>query len=132
MADPDFSRRGDPDFPRRGKRVHVAECMRRWRMDPGNAAVRILAENWKMYLEDPGRDKYPAQAVFLNYQHHITMRQGMLVMFSNEESTELLKKAQMKQLLKEEYEEQTRSTGEKYEQLPHWTSFGVFVEMPSF
>ena len=123
----------DPEFPRRAKRMLLADCMRRWRMDSGNAAVRLLADNWRLYLlHRPEKDKYPAQAVFLNYQHHITMRQGMLVMFSNEASTELLKKAQMKQLLKEEYEEQTRSTGEKYEQLPHWTSFGVFVEMPSF
>ena len=107
--------------------------MRRWRMDSGNAATRLHADAWRLYLlHPPEKDKYPVQAVFLNYQHHITMRQGMLVMFSNEESTELLKKAQMKQLLKEEYEEQTRSTGEKYEQLPHWTSFGVFVEMLSF
>ena len=111
----------------------AAVCMRRWRMDSGNAAVRLLADNWMLYLLDPPeKDKYPVQAVFLNYQHHITMRQGMLVMFSNEESTELLKKSQMKQLLKEEYEEQARSTGEEYEQLPHWTRFEVFVEMPSF
>ena len=108
-------------------------CMRRWRMDSGNAAENQLADDWRQYLlHSAEKDKYPVQAVFLNYQHHSTMRQGMLVMFSNEESTELLKKAQMKQLLKEEYEEQTRSTGEKYEQLPHWTSFEVFVEMPSF
>ena len=83
-------------------------------------------------MHPPEKYKYPVQAVFLNYQHHLTMRQGMLVMFSNEESTELLKKAQMKQLLKEEYEELARSTGEEYEQLPHWTRFQVFVEKPSF
>ena len=130
MADPDFPRRGDPDFPRRGKRVHVAECMRRWRMDSGNAAVRILAENWKMYLEDPGSDRYPAQAVFLNYQHHITMRQGMLVMFSNEESTWLLKAVHEESPSEAVYEAR-RITGHTKVRW-YWRRFRVFVEKSSF
>ena len=116
-------------FPRPGQ---VHECMRRWRMDTTNAAVRFLAENWMLYLlNPPEKDKYPAQAVFLNYIHHLTMRQGMLGMFSTEESTQLLKMAQEEGSSQEEYEQRPRITGASSTPW-YWTRFQVFVEKPSF
>ena len=117
MAEPDFS-------------STLQGCMRRWRMDSGNAAVRLLADNWMLYLLDPVKDKYPAQAVFLNYIHHFTKRQGMLGMFSTEESTQLLKKVQEESSSQEEYEAR-RITGAT--EIPwYWTRFRVILEKPSF
>ena len=50
----------DPEFPRPGKRVPLAECMRRWRMDSGNAAENQLADDWRQYLlHSAEKDKYP-------------------------------------------------------------------------
>ena len=121
----------DPEFPRPGKRVPLAECMRRWRMDSGNAAEKLLADEWRQYLLHlPEQDKYPVQAVFLNYKHHLTMRQGMLVMFSTEESTQLLKAVQEESPSEAVYEAR-RITGATKIPL-YWTRFRVFVEKPSF
>ena len=121
----------DPEFPRRAKRVLLADCMRRWRMDSGNAAVRLLADNWMLYLLDPPeKDKYPVQAVFLNYIHHFTKRQGMLGMFSTEESTQLLKAVEEESPSEEVYEAR-RITGHTKVRW-YWRRFRVFVEKSSF
>ena len=121
----------DPEFPRPGKRVPLAECMRRWRMDSGNAAENQLADDWRQYLlHSAEKDKYPVQAVFLNYQHHITMRQGMLVMFSNEESTWLLKAVHEESPSEAVYEAR-RITGHTKVRW-YWRRFRVFVEKSSF
>ena len=68
----------------------------------------------------------------MNYIHHFTLRQGMLGMFSTEQSTQLLKKAQEEGFSQEEYEQLARSITGASSTLPHWTRFGVFVEKPSF
>ena len=121
----------DSELARWAKLVLLVDCMRRWRMDSGNAAVRLLADNWMLYLlNPPEKDKYPVQAVFLNYIHHFTKRQGMLGMFSTEESTQLLKKVQEESSSQEEYEAR-RITGAT--EIPwYWTKFQVFVEKSSF
>ena len=118
MADPDFS-------------PTLQGCMRRWRMESGNAAVRLLVDNWRLYLlHPPEKDKYPVQAVFLNYKHHLTMRQGMLVMFSNEESTWLLKAVHEESPSEAVYEAR-RITGHTKVRW-YWRRFRVFVEKSSF
>ena len=81
-------------------------------------------------MHPPEKDKYPVQAVFLNYKHHLTMRQGMLVMFSNEESTELLK-AVYEESPSEKVYEARRITGHTKVRW-YWRRFRVFVEKSSF
>ena len=104
--------------------------MRRWRMDSGNAAENQLADDWRQYLLHSPEKDYPVQAVFLNYQHHITMRQGMLVMFSNEESTWLLKAVHEESPSEAVYEAR-RITGHTKVRW-YWRRFRVFVEKSSF
>ena len=101
--------------------------MRRWRMDSGNAAENQLADDWRQYLlHSPEKDKYPVQAVFLNYN----LLGGMLVMFSTEESTKLLKAVHEESPSEEVYEAR-RITGHTKVRW-YWRRFRVFVEKSSF